>query len=93
MYYGSRRRHETAISIIITEYWPRNFLKYAVRSVLNQTLDKRLYELIVVKRFRDREIDSLIESNSGKVVVLDDKPIGYYLAVGIIESEGDILAF
>jgi len=82
-----------AISVITTEYWSRNFLKYAVRSVLNQTLDKRLYELIVVKRFKDREIDNLIESNGGKVIILDDKPIGTYLYYGINESEGEILAF
>jgi len=81
------------ISVITTEYWPRNFLKYAVKSVLNQTLDRGYYELIVVKKFRDPEIDYLIESNSGKVVILDDKPIGYYLYAGIVESESEVLAF
>lgn len=81
------------ISVIITEYWPRNFLKYAVKSVLNQTLDRGLYELIVVKKFRDPDVDYLIESNGGKVVILDDKPIGYYLYAGIVESEGEVLAF
>lgn len=63
------------ISVIITEYWPRNFLKYAVKSVLNQSLYRGLYELIVVKRFRNPEVDYLIESSGGKVVILDDKPI------------------
>jgi transposase-like protein len=58
-----------AISVIITEYWPRNFLKYAVKSVSNQTLNKGLYELIVVKRFRNPEIDRLIESHGGKVIM------------------------
>lgn len=82
-----------AISVIITEYWPRNFLKYAVRSVLNQTLDKRLYELIVVKRFRNPEIDRLIESYGGKVIILDDAPVGHYLAVGVNESDGEVVAF
>jgi glycosyltransferase involved in cell wall biosynthesis len=81
------------ISVIITEYWPRNFLKYAVRSVLNQTLDKGLYELIVVKRFRNPEIDRLIESHSGKVIILSDAPIGHYLAVGVNESDGEVVAF
>ena len=82
-----------AISVIITEYWPRNFLKYAVRSVLNQTLDKGLYELIVVKRFRNPEIDRLIESHGGKVIILGDAPIGHYLAVGVNESDGEVVAF
>jgi hypothetical protein len=52
-----------------------------------------LYELIVVKKFRDPDVDYLIESNGGKVVILDDKPIGYYLYVGVAESEGEVLAF
>jgi glycosyltransferase involved in cell wall biosynthesis len=82
-----------AISIIITEYWPRNFLKYAVRSVLNQTLDKGLYELIVVKRFRNPEIDHLIESHGGKVIILGDAPVGRYSAVGVNESDGEVVAF
>jgi hypothetical protein len=30
------------ILVIITEYWSRNFLKNAVKLVLNQTLDKGL---------------------------------------------------
>jgi glycosyltransferase involved in cell wall biosynthesis len=77
------------ISVIITEYWPRNFLK----SVLNQTLNRGYYELIVVKKFRDPDIDYLIEPNGGKVVILDDKPIGYYLYADIVEFEGEVLAF
>jgi glycosyltransferase involved in cell wall biosynthesis len=81
------------ISVIITEYWPRDFLKYAVRSVLNQTLDKGLYELIVVKRFRNPAIDRLIESHGGKVIILSDAPIGHYLAVGVNESDGEVAAF
>lgn len=81
------------ISVIITEYWPCDFLKYAVRSVLNQTLDKGLYELIVVKRFRNPAIDRLIESHGGKVIILSDAPIGHYLAAGVNESDGEVVAF
>ncbi len=64
------------ISVIITAYNRREFLKHAVRSVLNQTLDKGLYEIIVVKNFKDPEVDRLIEQSRGKVIELDTASIG-----------------
>ena len=51
---------------VVTAYSRREFLKYAVKSVINQTLDKSLYEIIVVKNFRDPEVDHTVESNRGK---------------------------
>jgi len=81
------------ISVIVTEYKPRGFIKYAIKSVLHQALDKRLYEIIVIKRFRDQTLDKQIESWGGRIIYLEDAPIGYYLATGIKEAEGDIIAF
>jgi len=59
---------------------------------LNQTWDKGFYELRVVKRFRNPEIDRLIESHGRKVIILGDASIGHYLAVGINESDGEVVA-
>ncbi|AFK50616.1 glycosyl transferase family 2 [Thermogladius calderae 1633] len=81
------------ISVIITAYNRREFLKHAVRSVLNQTLDKGLYEIIVVKNFKDPEVDRLIEQSRGKVIELDAASIGLKLARGIEEAEGEVVAF
>ncbi|MGC8544043.1 MAG: glycosyltransferase, partial [Vulcanisaeta sp.] len=64
------------ISVVITAYNRREFLKYAVKSVINQTLDKSLYEIIVVKNFRDPEVDHVVESNRGKIIEAGDEPIG-----------------
>ncbi len=82
------------ISVVVTAYGRRDFLKYAVKSVINQTLDKGLYEIIVVKNFRDPpEIDRLIEDNRGKSIIMDAMSIGVKVAQGIRESEGEIVAF
>jgi glycosyltransferase involved in cell wall biosynthesis len=81
------------ISVIITEYWPRGFIKYAIKSVLHQTLDRRLYEIVIVKRFKDQTLDKQIEERGGRIIYLEDAPIGYYLATGVKEAEGDIIAF
>jgi glycosyltransferase involved in cell wall biosynthesis len=81
------------ISVIIAEHKPRGFLKYAVRSVLNQSLDKDLYEVILVKLHKDESIDRLVERSGGKVLYLSESPIGYYLYKGIRESGGEVLVF
>ncbi len=81
------------ISVIITEYRPRGFLKYAIRSVLNQSLNKDLYEIVLVKLRRDGSVDRLVEESGGKVLYLTEAPIGYYLYRGIQVSNGDVLVF
>ena len=81
------------VSVVVTAYNRCEYLKYAVKSMINQTLDKGLYEIIVVKNFRDSEVDKLIEGNGGRVLEMGDEPIGKYLARGIDESEGEVVAF
>ena len=81
------------ISVIITAYNRREYLKYAVKSVINQTLDKSLYEIIVVKNFRDPEVDRIVESNRGKIIDAGNEIIGKYITRGINEAEGEIIAF
>jgi len=49
------------ISVIITAYDRKKYLLGAVQSALNQTLPKDLYEVIVIKNFRDETIDRQLE--------------------------------
>ncbi|EQD28177.1 cell wall biosynthesis glycosyltransferase, partial [mine drainage metagenome] len=46
------------ISVIITAYQRKNYLLDALNSAVNQTLDRKYYEIIVVKNFSDSEIDA-----------------------------------
>ena len=78
------------ISVIITAYNRRRFLKQAVKSVLTQTVDKSLYEIIVVKNFRDPDIDNI---NGITNIMLGDEPVGTYLAEGIKHARGEIISF
>jgi glycosyltransferase involved in cell wall biosynthesis len=82
------------ISVIITAHNRKDFLKDAINSVLNQTLEKSFYEIIVIKNFEDQEIDNLIEEN--KIISLktrDESLIGEDLALGIERANGEVISF
>ena len=80
------------ITVIITAYNRKEFLLNAIKSVLNQTLDKKLYEIIVVKNFKDEIIDNFITKNNLKNIVMEGT-IGQFLYTGIKESKGNIISF
>ena len=83
--------NEPYISVIITAYNRREFLDIAIKSVLNQSLDKRYYEIIVIKNF-DENSDHSIENKDIKFI-LSEGIIGEYLYKGINEAKGDIISF
>jgi len=84
------------ISVVIIAYNRKQFIKEAINSVLNQTLNKELYEIIVVKNFEDRKIDNYINKNKIKNIYLNTsiaKSIGYKMAEGIKKARGDVICF
>ena len=54
------------ITVIITAYDRKKFILNAVKSVLNQKMPERNYELIVVKNYNDKTIDSFLDKNGIK---------------------------
>ncbi|QXJ32665.1 glycosyltransferase family A protein [Saccharolobus shibatae] len=81
------------ISVIVIEYDRRGFLKDALHSVFSQTLDKSLYEVIVVKRLEDREDDDYAKKNGARIIYDDSPQLGKMLSIGVDESKGDIITF
>lgn len=79
------------ISVIIMCYNRRNFLRGAVRSVLNQTLDKSLFEIIVVKNFKS-SIDKFLNRNKIITVLDKQKNAGSNFTKAIKHSSGKIIA-
>ncbi len=80
------------ISVVIRDYDRQDFLKDAVDSVLNQTLDKSLYEIIIVKNFESMQ-DNFWRSKGIKIFFVDGTINGELLKTGIEKSEGEIIAF
>ena len=81
------------ISILVTCFNRREFIIEAVKSILNQTLKRELYEIIVSKNFKDAEIDTFLSKNGCKVLYDERGGIGLRLTGMIIESQADILVF
>jgi glycosyltransferase involved in cell wall biosynthesis len=81
------------ISVIITAFNRKDFLPNALNSVLNQTLDRSKYEIIVVKNFSDQKIDSLLQDTGAISLLRGNEGIGTYTAAGIERSAGEILLF
>lgn len=79
-------------SIIITAYNRQEFLIDSVKSALDQSLDRTLFEIIVVKNFRNEVIDLFLNSNDVKNIIMEGT-IGEFLYAGISASSGKIISF
>ena len=80
------------ISVIITAYNIKEFLLNAIKSVLKQTLEKKYYEIIVIKNFLDKDIDDLIDEKKIKHILMEGT-LGEFLYKGISEANGEIISF
>ncbi|MEM3846269.1 MAG: glycosyltransferase family 2 protein [Candidatus Parvarchaeota archaeon] len=79
------------ISVIITAYNRKEFVAEAVNSVLNQSLAKQKYEIILIKNF-ETDYDKRWRKKGVKLI-LKEGSIGEYLYTGILLSRGEILTF
>jgi glycosyltransferase involved in cell wall biosynthesis len=85
--------HKPFISIIVTAYNRRKYIRQAIQSVINSTLPRDDYELIVIKNFRDKFVDNIVEKLGGKSVLVDIASIGAKISIGIRTARGDVVTF
>lgn len=82
------------ISVIITAHNRQQYLERAINSVVNQTLRRSEYEIILIKNFLDKRIDKFASDNGIKSILSEkDSTIGEDLFQGITNSTGSILTF
>ena len=81
------------ISVVIIAYDRKEFILEAVKSVIDQTLERSKYEIIVVKNYLDREIDKFLEENDVFNIYSSEKHLGAKLSYGIGESRGEVVSF
>ncbi|MEM3812087.1 MAG: glycosyltransferase [Candidatus Aenigmatarchaeota archaeon] len=80
------------ISVIVIAYNRKDFILDALKSAVNQTLDRKFYEIIVIKNFNDNEIDNYILENNIKEINMDGGIESFFNAA-IVESHGNIISF
>jgi len=81
------------ITVIIQAFKRKEFIENAIMSVLNQTLEKQKYEIIVIKAFRDKKIDALIKRYKIKSVYNPSKKEGIRLISAFNKIRGQVIAF
>ena len=81
------------ISVIVMAYNRRNFLRYAIDSVLNQSLSRENFEILLIKNFKDQEIDGLCLEKDIQVILTPNVPIGDYISIALKNSSGEVLCF
>lgn len=89
----SSRSENLIISVIIVAYKRKTYIKKAVESVLNQTYSRKNFEIIVVKNFKDEDIDNFLIAKGIKNIFSSDEGFGKKLSIGIMESNGEIICF
>ncbi|MEM3828697.1 MAG: glycosyltransferase family 2 protein [Conexivisphaerales archaeon] len=81
------------ISVIIVSHIKSKYLIEAIKSTLNQTLNRDLYEIIVVKNYKDEEIDNFMKDNNIINIYTDIVEQGGKIVLGIENSSGEIISF
>ena len=81
------------ISVIITAYNRKEFLLNAIKSAINQTLDKKYYEIIVIKNFEDKNIDEFINENKIVGIISNEESLGGKLVEAINIARGAVISF
>ena len=81
------------ISVIITAYKRDDFLLNAIKSVINQTLDKNYYEIIIIKNFIDNRIDTYIKNNHITEIVSKEESLFGKLVEALNIANGEIISF
>jgi len=74
------------ISVIITAYNRDKYVNKAIESVLNQTLDRDKFEILVVTNM------DLPEREGVRIIKSNERNLGAMIAQGILNSEGDIVS-
>ena len=81
------------LSVLIFAHDRKAYLKKAIESVLDQTLDRTKYEIIVVKNFRDIEIDALMAKEKVTSVFAENTNYGDDIMTSVKLSSAEIVCF
>ena len=79
------------ISVIIWAYRRRKYILEAIESVLNQTLDRKFYEIVVIKNFKEDQMDNFINKKCEKNLYSENPVQGAMIREALFYSKGDVI--
>jgi len=81
------------VVVIVGAYSRERYLPYAVKSVLDQTLARERYEVVVVKNFRSEKLDCELADAGVTLLFDEERQIGRWLRHAIAVSHAPIVTF
>jgi glycosyltransferase involved in cell wall biosynthesis len=81
------------ISVIITAYGRKGFLKDALVSVASQNISRDKFEIFVVKNFSDAEIDKFCLETGAEIINSEESNVTLFRYAAIDRCRGEILCF
>ena len=81
------------ISVIVTAFHRKDFIRKAIMSAIQQDLDRAEYEIIAVNNFDDHEFEQFCRENGVMSVKYENDRLGAMLAVAIRAAKGNIICF
>lgn len=83
------------VTIIITAHNRKKYLPYAINSIFSALSEKAIndVEIIVVKNFKDNNIDSWLDLHNIKNIVTNEESLAQKQAIGISNAHGNLIAF
>lgn len=81
------------ISVVIDGFKREEFIIEAFKSVINQTLCKDEFELIVLRAFNNIELDRELAQNKAKIFDVKDMTLGEAIAFAVENSTGEVICF
>ena len=81
------------LSVLVIAHERKEFILDAIDSLRNQLDQKDNYEVIVVKKFRDNAIDSLILSFGYQNIITDKNSLGEKIYVALSYCKGQFISF
>ena len=81
------------LSVLVIAHERREFIIDAIESLRNQGEQDGKYEVIVVKKFEDKAIDSLISSYGYQNLVTDKDSLGGKIYEALSHCKGQFISF
>jgi glycosyltransferase involved in cell wall biosynthesis len=81
------------VSVVVGAYSREDFVIPAVQSVLDQTIDRRRFDVLVTKNFRSLRVDRFLETHGIESLFDEDRTINRWLFRAARSTRAPLIAF